>query len=130
MLGLKGVSRFLSASGSLQFVAGRRRSGHARKQRRADLAARTDRVVTVGPIILVDLAGLTVLGDPVVLVARRDLVALAVLGGLEGRAARAMLVVVAAPIVVVAGGNHSRDFRSRASSDPGQRLTTFIPPSA
>jgi hypothetical protein len=88
-----------------RFGDGRQRSGLARKQRRADQAAQTDRVVTVGPIILVDLAGLVILRDLVVLMARRDRVALAVLLDLAGRGARAIRVVAAVLIEVDAGGN-------------------------
>ena len=86
-----------------------------------------DRVVTVGRIILVDLAGPVVRRDPVVRrgpVVRRDLAALAAPRDLEGRAARAIRVAAAVLIVVGAGGN------SPTPSDPGQRLTVFIPPSA
>jgi tRNA pseudouridine-54 N-methylase len=72
-----------------------------------------DRVVTVGRIILVDLAGPVVRRDLVVravrrdLVARRDPAALAVLLDLEGRAARAIRVAAAVLIAVGAGDNRS-----------------------
>lgn len=72
-------------------------------------------MATVGRIILVDLQG------PVV---RRDLVAPAAPPDLEGKAALMILVAAVVLIVVVADGNPP------ATSDPDQRLTTFIPPSA
>src|SRR5712675_2473331 len=132
MLGLRDGSKFRSASESPRFGAGRLRSGRARKRRRTDLAAQTDRPVTVGRIILGDLA-LVVRRDPVDLagsvvrrdlVAQRDLAAPAVMRGLEARADRAIPVVAVVLIVVGAGGN------PHAPSDLRQRLTVFIPPSA
>src|SRR5258706_5873167 len=121
MLGLKGVSKFRSGSESPRFGAGRLRSGRARKRRRTDRAGQTDRVVTVGRIIQVDQVGPVVRRD---LAARQDLVAPAVRRDLEARAARTIPVVAAALIVVGAAGNPP------APSDPRQRLTVFIPPSA
>jgi hypothetical protein len=78
-------------------------------------------MVTVGRIILADPMGM-VLGDPLA-AARQDLVAPAAPDP-EGKAALAILVAAAVLIAVVADGNPP------AASDPDQRLTTFIPPSA
>ena len=62
----------------------------------------------MGPTTQVGLARLMVLGDPVVLEARRDLVALAVLRDLEGKAARTIHVVAAVLIAAGADGKPSR----------------------